>query len=381
VKRVTVLGCGRVGATLARDLAADPALDVSVVDADQRNLDGIASLGVQTRRMDLGATETIASAVENCDVAVGALPSMLGFRALETVIACGKPYCDISFMAEDGLQLDAIARERSVSAVIDCGVAPGLANMMIGRCHAELDHTEDVTLYVGGLPKVRHWPYEYAAPFSPADVVEEYTRPARLIEHGRVVVKPALSDAELVDFPGIGTLEACNTDGLRSLIHTIDAVHMREKTLRYPGHFELMRVLRETGFFLKDAIDLGGQAVRPIDVTSRLLFPKWSRPDGESEFTVLRVVVAGRKAGASLRYQFDLYDETDARTGQTSMARTTAFPAAIVARMLASGTFAEPGVHPPETLCRDRRIFDQVISELAQRGVVVEEDVAGVSPS
>ncbi len=144
---------------------------------------------------------------------------------------------------------------------------------------------------------------------------------------------------------------------------------MVEKTLRYPGHIELMAVLRETGLFGKDEIEVRGVKVRPLDVTSKLLFPMWTYEPGEEEFTILRVVVEGRKDGRAVRHTYDLYDEYDQKTRQSSMARTTAFPCAIVARMLTRGEIAHPGVLPPELLGMQSGMLDRMIGELAGRGV------------
>jgi saccharopine dehydrogenase-like NADP-dependent oxidoreductase len=199
-------------------------------------------------------------------------------------------------------------------------------------------------------------------------VIEEYTRPARQVEHGQVVVRPALSSPELVEFDGVGTLEAFDTDGLRSLIKTLRVPHMLEKTLRYPGHIELMRVLRDTGFFSQRPIDIGGQKVRPLDVTSALLFPKWTFGEGEADLTVLRVIAIGKKDGVHTRLRYDLWDRYDPKTKMRSMSRTTAFPAAIFARLLADGKFG-PGVHPPETLATQPGIFEHVMGELNRRGI------------
>ena len=221
-KKAIVLGCGLVGATMARDLAADPKLDVTVIDVSRKNLDKLSRTpAIRTIQADLGSPDRIKTAIADFDLVVGAMPSALGFAALRAVIESGKPYADISFMIEDATALDALAKQHSVTAVVDCGVAPGLANMIIGHCHAKLDVTENVVFYVGGLPKERHWPYEYKACFAPFDVLEEYTRPARLVENGRVVVRPALSDPELIDFPTSArwrhsTLTACAASSTRS---------------------------------------------------------------------------------------------------------------------------------------------------------------------
>ena len=375
-----VLGCGRIGAAIARDLAADKRFRVTVADASPASLAPLAHVAnITTLQADLSDAKGVGRAVAPFDLVLGALPSVLGAAALRAVIQASKPFVDISFMTEDAAQWDDLAKEHNVTVVVDCGVAPGLANMIIGYCHAELDRTDSVAFYVGGLPWQRRWPYQYQAPFAPNDVIEIYTRPARLVEGGKVVVKPALSELELLDFPKVGTLEAFNSDGLRSLIRTIDAPFMKEKTLRYPGHAELMRTLRETGFFGKEPVDVGGVQVRPLDVTSQLLLPLWSYQPDEREFTVLRVIVEGRQKGKPVRIQYDMFDEYDPATKMTSMARTTAFPCAIVARMLIDGTFTSPGVFPPETLAAEAGIMDRMIAELSNRNVVIERNVTPLS--
>ena len=223
-------------------------------------------------------------------------------------------------------------------------------------------------IYVGGLPRVRRWPYDYKAPFAPSDVIEEYVRPARFRVAGEDVVREALSEPELMDFEGVGTLEAFNTDGLRSLLANLDVPDMVEKTLRYPGHCELMRVLRRTGFFSNEPIDVGGVKVRPLDVTSRLLFPLWSFEPGEEDFAVLRVRVEGESA----THVYDLADSYDRATGTSAMARTTGYTCTVVARLLAERAFAEPGVHAPESLAPLR---ERILAGLAERGVVVAHRV------
>ncbi|MHC5012440.1 MAG: saccharopine dehydrogenase family protein [Planctomycetota bacterium] len=367
-----VLGAGMVGAAMARDLARDGAFNVLAVDVDPAVLALLEGRpGITTSQADLGAPAAIRGVIEGADLVLGALPSVLGLQALQTVIEAGKPYCDISFMPEDGTRLDGLAREHGVTAVMDCGVAPGLANMIIGHCVSALDRTDDVIFYVGGLPLEPAWPFLYKAPFAPADVLEEYTRPARFVEDGVLITKAALSDAELIEFEGVGTLEAFNTDGLRSLLK-LPVPNIKEKTLRWPGHIELMRVFRETGFFAKEEIEVGGARVRPLDVTSRLMFPHWKLAPGEREFTLLTVHVKGTKDGRPASFDYRLYDEYDEATDEASMSRTTGYPCTIVARMLADGRFDRPGVHSPEALGAEPGVLDHVITELARRGVVVE---------
>lgn len=371
--KAIVLGGGMVGSVIARDLAREPGWHVTVADVRASALERLeATFGLHTVRADLADAATVRRLVADFDVVVGALSSTLGLQTLRAVIEARKPYCDISFMAEDATELSSLAERAGVTAVVDCGVAPGLSNLMVGWGAAQLDACERVEIYVGGLPVMRRWPYQYRAGFAPADVIEEYTRPARLVEHGKLVVKEALSEAEPIDFAGVGTLEAFNTDGLRSLVHTLAGVpEMREKTLRYPGHIELMRVLRHTGMFGKEPIEVAGQKVRPLDVTAALMFPKWTFDEGEADLTVMRVIVAGTRDGAARRFQWDLLDYYDRETNVRSMSRTTAFPAAVMTRWLVEGKVRRPGVHPPELLARQTELLDDMLKELAHRGVKV----------
>ena len=374
-KRAVVLGCGMVGSTIVRDLAADETLKVVAVDVHPATLAKLKqSSGVKTLAADLSSPQKIRGAVAGADVALGALPSALGFAALETLIDAGVNCCDISFMEQDAQELSLAAQNKSVTVVVDCGVAPGLSNMIVGHVDALLDETASVEIYVGGLPRERRRPFEYKAPFAPSDVIEEYTRPSRFRELGVAVTRPALSETELMDFAGVGTLEAFNTDGLRSLLYTISAPNMKEKTLRYPGHVELMRMLRDCGFFDTDEIEVGGVRVRPRDLTSALLFPHWAYQPGEEDVTVMRVIVEGRRDGRRERHTYDLFDTYDSVAGTSSMARTTAFPATIVARRILDGTLNEPGVFAPEQLARRDGFLKSVLAELAGRGVVVTSE-------
>jgi saccharopine dehydrogenase-like NADP-dependent oxidoreductase len=173
----------------------------------------------------------------------------------------------------------------------------------------------------------------------------------------------------------VGTLEGFLTDGLRTVLTTIPARDLEEKTLRYPGHAGKMKMLRETGFFQREPIDVGGVSVSPRDVTERLLFEAWRRRPEEEEFVFLRVVCEGVSGEKAQRLTVELFDRTNPMTGDTAMARTTGFPCAIAVRMLVEGTFREPGIHPPEYLGRDPKLYEALRGELESRGVVMTERV------
>ncbi len=366
-ERITILGCGMVGRIIAADLAAD--FDVTSCDIDPARLDKLGSLPVKRVTADLSSGAAVRDLAAGSDLVIGAVPGSMGFETLRTVIEAGRPIVDISFFPEDAFLLDEEARARGVTAVVDCGVAPGMSNMILGY-HAARMTVDDFRCYVGGLPFRRDLPFQYKAPFSPADVIEEYTRPARFLVNGRLVVKPALSDTELLEFPEVGTLEAFNSDGLRSLLRTMTVPNMIEKTLRYPGHVEYIRVLRDSGFFGRGDIDHKGRKFRPIDLTTAVLFEQWLLKDEDDEFTAMRILITGKENGRPRALWYDLFDRRDRRTGYSSMARTTAFPAAAAARLLLDGRFSRTGICPPEYIGAEEGNFRFVMNELEKRNVI-----------
>jgi lysine 6-dehydrogenase len=367
MKKIVVLGSGMVGRVIALDLARE--YEVTAADVNPDNLAKLDGAGVKPIRADLSSPRALREIVDACDLVVGAVPGSIGFATLRGVIAAGRNVVDISFFPEDALALDEAARAAGVTAVVDCGVAPGTSNMILGY-HATRMTVRRFACYVGGLPFRREFPFEYKAPFSPADVIEEYTRPARYVENGHLVVKPALSDVENMDFPEIGTLEAFNSDGLRSLLATMKVPNMIEKTLRYPGHAGYIRALRDSGFFGTEEIDIQGGRVRPLDVTSAVLFRHWHLHEEDDEFTVMRIEIEGRANGRDEHIRYDLFDRRDRETGFSSMARTTGFPAAAAARLILSGRYGRKGISPPEFLGTDEVVFRTVMTELADRNVV-----------
>ncbi|MFO7632955.1 MAG: saccharopine dehydrogenase C-terminal domain-containing protein [Caldilinea sp.] len=370
---ITVMGGGLVGSAIVKDIASDPAYSVTLIDVDERTLHRLAKEApVRGIVANLNALDCLDGLLAGADLVVCAVPGFMGFNTLHKIIATRKNVVDISFFPEDPFMLDELAQQKGVTAVVDCGVAPGLSNIVFGDLARRLDSIERYDCYVGGLPKERRWPFEYKAVFSPIDVLEEYTRPARYVEYGREVVRPALSDVELLDFPQVGTLEAFNTDGLRTLARTMDAPFMKEKTLRYPGHANLMRVFRESGFLDTNAIEVEGVTIAPIRLTAKLLFDQWRLKEGEHDLTVLQIVVDGVESGRTVRYSYELIDRFDAATGVTSMARTTGYTCTAVARLVASGAFRQPGVCPPEYVGQTPGCCDAVLSDLAARGVRFE---------
>ncbi len=382
--RVLVLGAGRIGSEIAADLARGGDLEVAVADRDRAALESAAGrararggLEAAPIEADLSDPAAVGRLVSRFDVVAGAVSSHAGFAVMEAVVRAGKPYCDVSFMHEDAGDLDGAARSSGATVVYDCGVAPGMSNVLAARAFGTLDACRSITIYVGGVPERPRPPFFYKAAFDPRDVLEEYTRPARLVEDGAVVVREALSEPEVVCFDGVGTLEAFNTDGLRSLA-ALPVPFMREKTLRHPGHREIMTAMVAAGFFRKKPVSVGGVAVRPFDIAAELLTPEWTYAPGEADLTVMRIVVEGVLGGAPTAITWELVDRYDTNTATTSMARTTAYPCSSMVRMLADGSFRQPGVHATERLAGDSRIFDRLMGDLESRGVVFSRKMSPV---
>jgi len=374
--KIVVLGAGLVGSAIIQDLAEDKQYEILAVDLNKGSLDRISGFyGVSTRQADLSDDKTITTLVSDADLVINAVPGFLGFQTLKQIIQTGKNVVDISFFGENAFELDQLARNKGVTAIVDCGVAPGLCNIIAGYVTEKMDQVDSYLCYVGGLPEIREWPYEYKVVFSPTDVLEEYTRPARFVENGKEVIYPALSEVELLDFPGVGTLEAFNTDGLRSLLLTLDIPNMREKTMRYPGHANLMRVFRESGFFNLEKVEVDGQGVQPLALTSRLLFDQWKMKDGDRDLTVMQVILEGKEGKGQVVYQYDLIDHYDQEKNITSMARTTGYTCTIVARLLMEGTIPLTGICPPEKLGEISGLFEMLLGEYQKRGINLKETI------
>ena len=366
--KIAILGAGMVGRTIATDLSKN--FDVTSFDKDENNLNLLrTATAVNCKVADLTLYEKYTELLKDFDLIVCAVPGFMGYKTLEAVINAGKNVADISFFPEDGLQLDALAKQKNVTAIIDCGVAPGMSNLILGY-HNALMKIDSFECMVGGLPKKRVKPFEYKAPFSPIDVIEEYTRPARYVENGFIVTRPALSDAELINFEHVGTLESFNTDGLRSILFTMKHIpDMKEKTLRYPGHISLIQSMMQAGFFSEEEIMVKGKTVRPIDVTSTILFKQWKPEVGDEEFTIMKIIIKGTENSKPKTVEYLLYDEYDTATQTPSMSRTTGYACNAFANLIANKMFDEKGVFPPELVGKNEDCFNFVMQYLNKRGV------------
>jgi len=360
MKKVLVLGGGRIGAAIAKNLSVDHEVTLSDINTDHL---GWLSDSCQLITTDACDDQALAELVEPFDVVVGALPSLLGFDRLQALIKQGKNIVDISFFAEDALALDQLAKEQGVTALVDFGLAPGISNLYAGHFIERFDQVDEFACKVGGVPVERLKPFEYKAPFAPLDVIEEYTRPARMRRDGKDIVLPAMSEIETLYFKGVGHMEAFNTDGLRSLLQTVDIPTMAEKTVRYNGHAGFIQQLLDAGFF-KD---------EHRDATAKVLLEQWQFGDNEPDLTVMEITASGTLDGQPVSERYQLIDHYDHDNNISSMARTTGFTCAAGVRLMLAHDDLPKGVIPPELIGQNRTWFDALFAELATHDIVLSQ--------
>jgi saccharopine dehydrogenase-like NADP-dependent oxidoreductase len=372
---IAVLGAGMIGRTIALDLASS--FSITCFDFNTQNLQLLKKKNpdIKIKESDLRQYDQYAKWLDGFDIIVNAVPGFMGFDTLKTVINCGKNICDISFFSENVLQLDELAREKNCTVITDIGVAPGMSNLILGRYNEELSISA-FECYVGGLPVVRKKPFEYKAPFSPADVIEEYTRPARIKKGGKIVIKPALSEKEDIHFSDVGILEAFNTDGLRSLLFTMPHIpDMKEKTLRYPGHADLIIALKQAGFFDEKEIEIDGSKISPLKFSSKILFDDWKLNPNEEDLTVMKVILKGEQQEKKFVMEYNLLDKTDPETKTSSMSRTTGYTCSAAVHLIAEKIFLEKGIFPPELVGKHKKCFDFVLQYLKEREVYWKSEI------
>tara|TARA_B100000575_G_scaffold102769_1_gene81892 strand:+ start:233 stop:1318 length:1086 start_codon:yes stop_codon:yes gene_type:complete len=358
MKKIFQIGAGLVGKAMALDLAKNH--KVFLADNNKNLLDDIKSINsdINIFKLDVRDKKAVSNFIKEADIVLLAVPGFLGFEALETIINCKKNVVDISFSPENTLELNNLAQKNNVSVVVDAGVAPGIPNFLLGFWNTKMK-IESFDYIVGGLPKNPKPPFFYKAPFSPIDVIEEYTRPARMMIDGEVIVRPALSDLEIINVKDVGKLEGFNTDGLRSLLETMPHIkNMKEKTLRFPGHTQLMQNMSDKGLFNKDN----------INKTSEELFKNWKLGKNEPEFTVLDINIFGDK-----KIHYHLYDEFCTKTKTSSMARTTGYTATATVNMLLDNMFNDIGVFPPEKVGSNAACTDFLLDYLNIRDIKISQ--------
>lgn len=374
--KIIVIGCGFIGSVIATDLAESlPSAEIFIADKNLSRARETASATGRTNISGIGLDaenhRDLVNALKKCDLTVGALPGDIGYSSVGAAIDAGVNMVDVSYMPENPLQLSKEAEKAGVTVVPDCGVAPGISNVLIGHSLSGLDKVERIYIMVGGLPERPIPPLGYTITWSSEGLIDEYTRTAKIVENGKVVDVKALTGLEVVEFPGVGKLEAFYTDGLRTLIQTVkDAETMWEKTLRYPGHVAKIKLLRALGFFDEKPVRVEGISLSPRKLAAKLLEAKLRRPD-IADILALKVEVHGKRGKEETRFVYYLLDHCDQKRGVSAMARTTAYPASILAQLVARGDIKIKGVVPLETLGGEDRLYERITAELEKRQIKI----------
>lgn len=376
--RILTIGCGYVGSVLAGHLADRlQSAEIVISDRNKEIIEKVASDinkdNVRSLRLNFSDYHKLVNTIKNFDITIGLTPGRLGYQTVKAAIEACVNIVDLSFMPEDPVRLHDEAKSAEATVIPDCGVAPGLSNILVGRAVSMLDRVEDVYILVGGLPQKRVAPLDYKITWCVEDLIEEYVRKARIVKDGKTIEVEALEGLEKIDFPGVGKLEAFYTDGIRTLHHTVKGVeNLWEKTMRYSGHAEKIRLLKELGLFDEEPILLG---ISPRSLTAKLLEQKLGMPEVR-DLLAMKIEVNGVRKGSGTRYNYYLLDYYNVNKKVTAMGRTTAYTASAVVQLLAKGDIKEKGVVPPEKLGMNKKIFNEIIAKLGRDGIKVQEKMS-----
>ena len=345
---ILVMGGGQQGRVLAEDLARSlPQARITVGDVREPVFSAELP-NLRWREIDMSAPDAAARLLHEHDLGVGALPSRFGFATMQAAIDAKRPFVDVSFSAEDPLTLDRDAARAGIAIVPDCGLAPGLSHLLVGDAMTKHGVPAEIEILVGGVAQDKARPFGYVVTWSIYDLLEEYTRPARWVRDGQFVSEPVLDVVESFDVPGVGAMESCVSDGLRTLLTTASSVRtMAEKTLRWPGHVAAIKPILADGTFL-DVFKRDCIVDPPEDLVALVVRAKWKN---------------GRE------HTHVMTDRYDPKTGLTAMARTTAFTTAVTARLAAEGGIRDKGVLPLERVAREPAATKFILDEMGKKGV------------
>lgn len=376
---ILVLGCGNMGSVVAGDLSESlPSAEIVLADLNEsRARDVVSKIGrrnISWVKIDVSDPDALVSTLRKFDLAVGALPGETGYRMCKASIAANVDLVDVSYMPEDVMTLDKDVSKANISILPDCGMSPGLGNILIGHATSLLDQVESVHLLNGGLPEKNVPPLGYVITWSVKDLLDMYSRKVSIVKENRTIQVEAMSGLEEIDFPGVGKLEAFYTDGLRTLLYTMkDVKDMWEKSLRYPGHVEKIKLLETLGFFDEKPVVIENCNVSPREVTAKLLENRLKRK-GIPDIVAMRVEVTGTKNGEQITHFYNMLEHYDEDRQVTAMARTTAYTTSVVTQLLAKKAIKEKGVIPPEKLGMEERLYDEFMGMMRKRGIAITEE-------
>jgi lysine 6-dehydrogenase len=379
--KMVVLGAGKQGSACAYDLLTHG--DYQVVLADRRVDDPPPFLRpflrgrLELRPCDASDAASLSVLLEGASATMSALPYYLNAEVAALAVEAGSHFCDLGGNTEIVMQqkeLHARAVERGVSVIPDCGLAPGMVNILAQDGIDRLDHARAVRIKVGGLPQHPEPPLNYQIVYSLEGVLDYYTTRSWVLRDGKPQQVEALSERERIDFPGVGELEAFHTAGGLSTMaqrYAGQLESMEYKTLRYPEHAAIMEAIRELGLLATEPVEVNGSEVVPRDAFVAIAGPKLRRdPRRSPDVVVVRVEVEGKRDGEDTAIRYDLLDRYDPQTGITAMMRTTGYSLAITGAMQAAGEIA-PGVWTPD----EGVSAAAYVEALRERGIEIQEEL------
>lgn len=341
---IGVVGLGQIGQKIASRVSSFQ--EVLAVDTQKERLDS-----VQATKKIQGTVADCMQELGKCDLLITALPGSIAFETIKSMLTLGKPIVDISFFNEDPYSLDKIARDSKCLYVPDAGFAPGLSNIFAYRLYRK-HNAQDIKIYVGGMPSKPRYPFWHSVTWSAEGLIDEYTRSARIIRNGRIEGVDPLGDIGEISIEGLGQFETFYSDGLRTLLKTVKSRELAELTLRHKGHLQLMKLLRDLGYFSETSQNSPRKA-------SEAVFNNYRSVD--DDFSVLEV-------SADTGTPISLVDDQKI-AGESSMSRLTSLPAAVFARFIDEGRMEGNGIYEPEKLAEDDTLYSEMLEALRKDGM------------
>lgn len=382
--KMLVLGAGLQGSACAYDLLQNPACtEVRLADKSVDHLPAFLQPYVGGERLklitlDVKDPKAVAAAMQGVQSVMCAIPYYFNLPMTEAAIAAGAHFCDLggnTEIVENQKKLDGAAAKAGVTVIPDCGLAPGMVNILAQLGIDRLDTTDTVKIFVGGLPQSPEGPLKYQIVYSIEGVLDYYTTLSWVVRDGKRVQVKALSEIEPVAFDApVGELEAFHTaGGLSTMAHRYEGKipTMEYKTLRYPGHAKIMEAIRELGLIELEPVDVKGTKVSPRDVAIAQMQPRLTKKNSP-DLVALRVVVSGTKGGKPQTHTFELVDRYDAQHGISAMMRTTGYSLSITGQLQAEGAVKPAGVHTPDECMPGERY----VTELGKRGILIRQSVS-----
>ncbi|MBA2708350.1 MAG: saccharopine dehydrogenase NADP-binding domain-containing protein [Gemmatimonadaceae bacterium] len=377
--RMLVLGAGLQGSACAYDLLQNADVtEVRLCDIDVRHVAGFLAPYSGGRliptALDVRDSDAVSALMREADAAMSALPYYFNLNIAKLAATAGVHFCDLggnTGIVFEQKKLAGQAREKGITIIPDCGLAPGMVNILAQHGIDQMDSVDEVRIFVGGLPQNPEPPLNYQIVYSLEGVLDYYTTLSWVIRDGKRSQVKALSEIETVKFDGpVGELEAFHTaGGLSTMAFTYEGriPTMEYKTLRYPGHAKIMEAIRDLGLLDLEPLDVKGVKVVPRDVAVAAMGPRLTKAKGK-DLVALRVTVSGTKNGIRSSVGWELIDKYDEERGISAMMRATGYSLSITGQMQARGEIKPPGVHTPDEAVPP----EKYIAELGKRGVVIK---------